>query len=341
MSGVQYIDNLDDFFHLLPVALYRTTPAGKLLAANQALAELLGFESTEELLLRGRDVESYYVEGSIRDGWIDEIENHGRVEELDFELTRSDGSTIWVRDTARVARDGQGEVLYFEGALVDVSEKIRLRHSQEEFIATVSHELRNPISVALGLSQEMADDYDSFGEDERRKMVEMIARESEEAAWLIEDLLVAYHDDRRALSFVPSSFPVNREIERIVSNIEPPVAFAAHEDLTVAADPGRTRQIIRNLVSNAVRYGGSRISVEIEAEDTRAVVRVCDDGDRIEDVVVETIFEPFGQERRKIIPNSIGLGLPVSRKLARLMGGDVQYSYEDNRSCFSLFLPLG
>lgn len=336
-----YIDNLDDFFHLLPVPLYRTSPEGELLAANQALAELLGFDSTEALLTQGRDVESYYLDRSIRDGWIDEIKNQGRVEELDFELTRSDGSTIWVRDTARVARGRNGEVLYFEGALVDVSEKIRLRRSQDEFIATVSHELRNPISVALGLSQEMADSYDSFEDDERRKMVELIARESEEAAWLIEDLLVAYHDERRELSLVPSAFPINREVDRIVSLAEPSVLVTAGAEVIVRADPGRTRQILRNLVSNAIRYGGEQVSVEIGVVDARAVVRVCDNGDPIEDVAVERIFEPFGQERRKAFPNSVGLGLPVSRKLARLMGGDVQYSFENKRSCFSLYLPLG
>ncbi len=338
---VPNVENLDDFFHLLPVALYRTSPDGELLAANQALAELLGFESTEELMTHGSNVADYYVDGSIRDGWIDEIEGHGRVEELDFELTRGDGSTIWVRDTARVARSAGGGVLYFEGALVDVSEKVRLRRSQEEFIATVSHELRNPISVALGLSQEMADAYESFNDEERRKMVELIARESEEAAWLIEDLLVAYHDGRRELSLVATVFSVQAEAERIVSMAQPPVEIVSEGDISVYADPGRTRQILRNLISNAHRYGGDEVTVEIAVEDSWAVITVCDSGDPIDGEFVGKIFEPFGQERRKTYPNSVGLGLPVSRKLARLMGGDVRYTHADNRSRFSLYLPCG
>ncbi len=335
------VENLDDFFHLLPVALYRTSPDGELLAANQALAEILGFESTDALMMHGSNVADYYVDGTIRGGWIDDIEGHGRVEELDFELTRGDGSTIWVRDTARVARNAEGGVLYFEGALVDVSEKVRLRQSQEEFIATVSHELRNPISVALGLSQEMSDAYESFDDDERRKMVELIARESEEAAWLIEDLLVAYHDERRELSLVPTVFPIRAEAERIGSMTEPSVGISSSSDVSVLADPGRTRQILRNLISNAHRYGGDEVTLEIDVEGTWAVITVCDNGQPIDEEIVERIFEPFGQERRNTYPNSIGLGLPVSRKLARLMGGDVRYSHADNRSRFSLYLPRG
>lgn len=335
------VDNLDDFFDLLPVALYRTAPDGRLLAANHALAELLGYESTSELLERGADVRTYYVDPSVRAGWIADIEGNGRVEELDFQLIRHDGTAIWVRDTARVARDIGGAVLYFEGALVDVSEKIQLLRSRDEFIATVSHELRNPISVALGLSKEMSDAYDSFEEEERRKMVDLIARESEEAAWLIEDLLVAHRDDQHDLSLAPSVFSVLREVERIASTTEPSVKVTEIRAATVYADPGRTRQILRNLISNAQRYGGSKIEVEIDLDGPWAVVRVCDDGEKIDEEMVAKIFEPFGQEQRRSHPNSVGIGLSVSRKLALLMGGSVEYSYQASRSCFSLRLPQG
>jgi PAS domain S-box-containing protein len=335
------VDNLDDFFHLLPVALYRTASDGRLFAANQALAELLGYESTSELMEQGVDVEAYYVDPSVRTRWVADIEGNGLVEELDFQLTRNDGTTIWVRDTARVARDADGNVLYFEGALVDVSDKIRLLRSRDEFIATVSHELRNPISVALGLSREMTDSYESFEETERRKMVELIARESEEAAWLIEDLLVAHRDEHRDLSLSPLAFAVKQEVDRIAGSIDPPVKVTEAVTTMVHADPGRTRQIVRNLISNAQRYGGANVEVEIGVEDSWAAVRVCDDGDRIDEDIVSKIFEPFGQDHRRSHPNSVGIGLSVSRKLARLMGGDVEYQYEANRSCFVLHLPQG
>lgn len=335
------VDNIDDFFNLLPVALYRTDISGRLLAGNRALADLLGLGSIDEVADVISDVRDFYIRPEVRSEWVSEIEDHGVVRELDIELARKDGRTVWVRDTARVTRDAEGNVLYFEGALVDVSDKIKLQRSRDEFIATVSHELRNPIAVVLGLSQEMDDDYDSFTEDERKKMVTLIARESEEAAWLIEDLLVAHHDDMGKLNLNPQSFLLMLEIEHVISVIPEEVDIDGPTDLIVSADPGRTRQILRNLLSNAFRYGGDQINIEVSAGKGRVSVLVCDNGAPIPDHVVSHIFEPFGQEGRKAQANSVGIGLSVSRKLARLMGGDVTYSHRNGWSCFSLELPAG
>lgn len=338
MPGVY---NLNDFFNLLPVPLYRTDVNGQLLAGNRALAELLGFESMDEVADSVGDVRDFYLVPELRSDWVAEIENHGVVRELDIELSRKDGTTVWVRDTARVARDADNNVLYFEGALVDVSEKIRLQRSRDEFIATVSHEIRNPIAVVLGLSQEMNDDYDSFSGEERRKMISLMAREAEEAAWLIEDLLVAHHDDMGKLNLSARPFPVFPEIEHIASVAAPDIEIVGPPDLVISADPGRTRQILRNLLSNALRYGGNTVRVAVAKAGDQVVVRVCDDGSLIPEHVVARIFEPFGQEGRKAQANSVGIGLSVSRKLARLMGGDVTYAHHDGWSCFTLELPSG
>jgi two-component system, sensor histidine kinase LadS len=335
------VARIDEFFAHLPVPLYRTDVAGRLLAANHALAQLLGFSSTQELLNAAPDVAGFYRDSGTREAWVTAIEDHGVVRELDFELLRRDGSTVWVRDTARVVRDGSGAVLYFEGALVDVSEKVKLQRSRDEFIATVSHELRNPISVVLGLSEEMKEDYDSFSEDERKRMIELIARESEEAAWLIEDLLVAYDDNRRDLSLDIQRFPILPEITRAAGISGDPIAVAGSDEAAVLADPGRTRQILRNLISNARRYGGPVIRVEVAATVDAVQIDVCDSGAPLDDAVIDLIFEPFAQEGRIAHSNSVGLGLSVSRKLARMMGGDVTYTYEAGWSCFRLVLPAG
>jgi PAS domain S-box-containing protein len=335
------VDNLDDFFNSLPVPLYRSDVEGRLLAGNQALANLLGFASIEELRAEVHTVRDFYRDPAVRSTWLSAIESHGVVRELDIELLRLDGSSIWVRDTARVARDESGTVLYFEGALVDVSEKIRLQRLRDEFIATVSHELRNPIAVVLGLSGEMNDDYESFSGEERRKMIEMIARESAEAAWLIEDLLVAHHDDMSKLNLDPRPFAVYPEVEHIASVTGVIFEIDGPGDATVMADPGRTRQILRNLLSNARRYGGDVVRVVFETQPDTVLISICDNGGPIRPELIERIFEPFGQAGEKMQSGSVGIGLSVSRKLARLMGGDVSYRHDSNWSCFTVELPAG
>lgn len=334
------IDELSGFFKRMPVALYRSRPDGQLLAANPALASLLGFDSVQELTSYLETVETVYVDPAERARWIEEISVAGVIHDFDVELRRPDGTTVWVRDSARAIRDEKGEVLFFEGSLIDVTDKVNAQKAKDDFIATVSHELRNPIAVMLGLGDELANNYDSFSDIERRDMAQLIARQAEDAGWLIEDLLVAYRDDVSQVSVVSKDFDAVKAIERVLEVVDYPIDVRIINGPTdIHADPRRTRQILRNLVSNAMRYGGERIRVKVSKVGDRLEIRVQDSGDPIPDSDVERIFKPYERARGRQHAKSVGLGLSVARRLARLMEGDLTYRYEDGWSTFLLSLP--
>ena len=108
--------------------------------------------------------------------------------------------------------------------------------------------------------------------------------------------------------------------------------------VTAVADPTRVRQIVRNLVTNALRYGGPVIWVSAGCEDDRAFIRVHDNGPGIPPDRHDQIFEPYESVHRSVgMPGSVGLGLTISRKRARLMGGDLTYRIADG-SLFELTL---
>jgi len=111
------------------------------------------------------------------------------------------------------------------------------------------------------------------------------------------------------------------------------------EPTSTYADPRRTRQILRNLVSNALRYGGDEVAIQIEPIGDRVELRVCDSGPPIQAHEVERVFRPFEIGTGSQHPKSVGLGLSVARKLARLMDGDLTYRYQSGRSTFVLSLP--
>jgi signal transduction histidine kinase len=105
------------------------------------------------------------------------------------------------------------------------------------------------------------------------------------------------------------------------------------------ADPLRLRQIVRNLLTNARRYGGPQVLIEAGRGPMGTYLRVCDDGAGIPVADREKVFEPYTRVGGDdAMPGSIGLGLPVSRRLARLMGGDLIYRFEQG-SVFELTLP--
>ena len=105
------------------------------------------------------------------------------------------------------------------------------------------------------------------------------------------------------------------------------------------ADPTRLRQILRNLLTNAVRYGGETIWVELDEQPGSVVIAICDDGEGVPAEHASDIFEPYvsahGDRSR---PQALGLGLAISRRLARLMDGDVTYERVDGVTRFRLSL---
>ena len=335
MSG---IESLGAFFSLLPVPLYRSAPDGTLLAGNEALASLLGYPGAEQMLAERDMVHSYFADPDARDRWVDAIEEAGVVYEFDVELLRRDGTSIWVRDTARAVHDEAGDVVHFEGSLVDVTDRIVLQRSKEIFVATVSHELRHPISVILGMGHELDARYDSFSEGERREMISLIAREADEASWLIEDLLVAQHSDSDQISTGIELFRVLPEIERVVDVLDADVTVVCPPSTRVLGDPGRTRQIIRNLLSNATRYGGDSIQLVVRTEGNVVLIEISDSGGPIPAEYLEKIFLPFGTVPGTIHPRSVGLGLTVCRRLAEAMGGTLSYEHQSGWSTFRLGL---
>jgi len=331
---------LGDLFSRVPVALYRTDEAGDLLIANQALVTLLGYESLESLRSSLTSVSSVYVNPSDRERWIRKMDEKGLVFDFDVEFKRADGTTIWVQDTARAIKDENGDLMYYEGALIDVSDKVAATKERDQFLATVSHELRNPITAVLGLGRELADRYSDFDEADRREISEMIARQAEDASWLIEDLLVAYRGDVSEVSISPEDFDITDTTTQILEVAPIDVELEAPtEPAFVRADPRRSRQIIRNLVNNAINHGGDEIVVRVEHDDGSVKVRVCDNGDPISDEDVRQIFQAFKTGSRSSHPSSVGLGLPVARQLAKLMGGDVTYQHQNGNSVFTLRLP--
>jgi PAS domain S-box-containing protein len=333
-------DELSNLFGRIPVALYRTAPDGRLLAGNDALAALLGFSDTAEMGRALAEVADVYVDPGQRRRWLEEIAASGVVRDFDVELRRSDESRIWVQDTARAIRDESGEIVFYEGALIDVTEKVLARKARDEFLATVSHELRNPIAVMLGMGEELAQNFDSFSDEDRRDMVHLIARQAEDAAWLIDDLLIAYREDLSQLSLESEVFDVVKETERVLEVIDHPIeVVASGEESLVLGDPRRMRQIVRNLVSNALRYGGEEIQIRIEGSGRVVEICVCDNGPEISETDLARIFEPYARGSARANSNAVGLGLPVARRLARVMSGDLQHRREHGFTCFVLTLP--
>jgi PAS domain S-box-containing protein len=220
---------------------------------------------------------------------------------------------------------------------------IELMRSKDEFIASVSHELRTPLTVVAGLALELEQRWQTFSDGELSEFITLIASESREMGDLIEDLLVAARADIGEVPVYPDLVDLRVCVDQVVASCS--LADRARisvsgEGINGNVDPVRFRQIVRNLVTNAIRYGGTRIHVTVGDEHGRALVSVFDDGSGIAVGDRDRIFAAYGRAHdRQGVPGSVGLGLTVSRKLTELMDGSISYRY-NRGSYFELQFPL-
>lgn len=218
-----------------------------------------------------------------------------------------------------------------------------LVRSKDRFIASVSHELRTPLAAVLGFADELKRHAASFQPDELTEILELIADQSQDMTDMVEDLLVAARADIGTISIRAQEVFLRSQAESAIAGL----GREAIERVEVIggpgrawADPTRTRQIIRNLLTNAIRYGGEKITVLASNDDQQTTLGVRDDGPGLPKSEWERIFEPYERAHdRPSQPASIGLGLTVSRQLARLMGGELSYRAEAAGSVFELALP--
>jgi signal transduction histidine kinase len=220
-----------------------------------------------------------------------------------------------------------------------------LVRSKDEFVASVSHELRTPLSAVLGFAQILRDDGHSLTAAERLELTNTIANEANDIAGIVEDLLVAARSEIGALHVTRVPVDLRANVAQVVEVMSPTsqesIQIGLHSpSLRAVGDPVRVRQIIRNLLSNAIRYGGDRIMVDMVALDGTVLLAVSDNGPGIPFSEQDRIFEAYeiahdpGSQ-----PSSVGLGLAVARRLARLMSGDLTYERTGNISVFELQLP--
>lgn len=227
--------------------------------------------------------------------------------------------------------------------LIGELESLRVR-----FLGGVAHDLRNPLTAVTGAAAVLHEAGADLTDAETAEMIDIILGQTAEANRMVGDLLASARLDASSLDLETQTIDLTQLIEETVvvmstAGVGGDVEFVSPDrPVLVCADPMRIRQVIQNLVSNAVRYGGDHLQVRIENGEGTVAVQVVDDGPGIAEDERESVFAPFtrasGAGRQEA---AVGLGLSVALKLARLMGGDLTYDRVDGESVFELTIPTG
>ncbi|HEY4394157.1 MAG TPA: ATP-binding protein [Polyangia bacterium] len=234
----------------------------------------------------------------------------------------------------------------------------RSRHSEEvdrlknAFIANMSHEIRTPLNSVLALTQLLREGVAGPLTVDQRKYLQVIERNGQALLHLINDVLDLSRIEAGHLEMDAQNVDLGAHLEAVTSALAP-LAAAKNLDLVVKlpsslaparADPDRVRQILTNLVGNAIKFtdDGGQVLVCAEDHPESVAVIVIDTGVGIPEGQQEKIFQEFYQVDSTLArrQGGTGLGLAIARRLARLMGGDITVESVLRRgSRFSLTLP--
>ncbi|MGH3011882.1 MAG: ATP-binding protein [Gaiellaceae bacterium] len=252
---------------------------------------------------------------------------------------------LWVSLSAVQFPDG---TVY---ALRDLTEERGIEKLKSEFVATVSHELRTPLAAVYGAAMTLRRNDVELDEGHRGRLLAVIAGESDRLARIVDQVLAASRLDSGAFAFSVEHCepgPLALEVVEAARAHAPSdivIAIASGNNLpAVAADPDMLRQVLANLVENAVKFSpsGGRVKVSLEGHEGRVVFAVRDEGLGIPPGEQERIFEKFF----RLDPNltrgvgGTGLGLYICRELIRRMGGGIWVaSSEGEGSTFFFEIP--
>ena len=219
---------------------------------------------------------------------------------------------------------------------------MELAQAKDRFIATVSHELRTPLAAVVGFAGELAHNPGNHSTEDLAEMAELIFTQAQELTHLVDDLLTSERAASGNLTVHPKAIALLEECQDLVGSTSGVYDVEIKGDEVAAfADSLRTRQILRNLLTNAVRYGGDLIEAEVAEVDGKASVVIRDNGEGVTDLDADRIFDPYARTLgSNTTPDSVGLGLSVARQLARLMDGDLAYRHTGAWTEFELTLPL-
>jgi Amt family ammonium transporter len=351
--------------------IFQTTLDGRYLSVNPALARIYGYDSPETLIAGLRNISrQLYVDPDRRRQFRQALESHETVLNFESRVYRADGSIIWISENARVVRDARGTPQYYEGTVVDISERreqeamLQAAHEKAEqanraksaFLANMSHEIRTPMTAILGyadllLEQELAPPC--------VEMIGIIKRNGDHLLEIINSILdlSKIEAGRLALETLPcdpcamvAELASFMRVRAASKRLELEVEFRGAVPRQITTDPTRLRQILINLIGNAIKFtdrGHVRVTMSLVNQNAASCAlqfEILDTGIGITAAELARVFEPFTQADVSTtrLFGGTGLGLSICRRLADILGGTLTATSTPGQgSRFVLTIPTG
>lgn len=331
--------------------IYQISADGRFIAANMALAEILGYGTPSELMNEVSDIGGQlYLRPNERAEFVQKLLFEGRVSGNEAEVKRRDGKTIWILQNARVVRNEKGSVDYYEGSVWDVTERKEAEEAMRyariqaeissrtrmEFLANMSHELRTPLNAVIGFSEIIKDEV--MGQIEIKVYKEYAQDIYDSGNYLlkiISEILEVSKIETGNRELNQSNFKLMKAVKACMTIMMNRIDQAGvevkvdlPEDLPeLLAEELGFKQIMLNLIGNAIKFTpqGGKVRVTASVEKTGEMyIDIIDSGIGMTPEEIKKAMTPFGKVDTTFsgMKAGTGLGLTIVESLVRLHGGE-------------------
>jgi PAS domain S-box-containing protein len=343
--------------------IFQTTPEGRYMSVNPALARIFGYDSSEEMINYVVDVErQVYANPDQRKEYLRLLDEKGTVEDYELQMHRKDGSIVWISANTRAVRNDAGNLLYYEGFVTDITDRKEaeaalkehmakleeINRELESFSYSISHDLRSPLRAIDGYARMLLRKHaHEFDEDSMRKF-NYLRSNAQMMGKLIDDILTLSRLGRAKMSIIELDMDgIIRDVWKELQTINP----ERDMNLTIQPMPAgygdRTliKQVYANLLANAVKFTKYKNPAQIEAggytDGDSHIYFIKDNGVGFDMAYYDKLFGIFHRLHSSPDFEGTGVGLATIQRIILRHDGRVWAEGKvDEGATFYFTLPL-
>lgn len=349
-------ENVQDVF-------YQTDLTGIIHEISPSIKHFSEFNRDE---LIGKSVENIYYNLDDRIGLIDSLMKNGEIRDHELILKTKDGNIKYVSINARLVSDSYGIPNRIDGALRDITERkqaeaeVKLKNDQllianadkDRFISILAHDLRTPFSVLLGLSDLLKENIRVYDIDKIEQFIDQICIFTKNTYELFEDILMWAQSQSNRLPFMPNEINFSAIFKEVYNILNPSaeaknisINYLETKEIPLYADSNMVKTILRNLISNAIKFTRpfGRIDIKTNFNDLNVLISVTDNGVGIDRESQNKLFDISQIHTKTGTANEMGtgLGLVLCKDFVEKHGGKIWVESEIGKgSEFKFSLPL-
>ncbi|MDQ3584443.1 MAG: PAS domain S-box protein [Acidobacteriota bacterium] len=361
-------------FESAVVGIYQTTPDGQYLTANPMLARMFGYDSPAEIMreVTGNHLEQqFYVQPGRREEFARRLREDGVVTAFESEIYRRDGSTTWISEHTLALRDTTGQLIGYQGTTTDIADRkraeeelrsyaVQLQQSNRElqdFAFVASHDLQEPLRKVQAFGDRLKSKYGDGLNADGRDYLERMQSAAGRMQTLINDLLTFSRVTTKAQPFTPVN--LNLIAREVLSDLEVKIeetgaTINLGELPTIDADPVQMRQLMQNLIGNALKFRRADeaplikiqcLTHDHDDDDSTPPgccrISVADNGIGFDEKYLDRIFTVFQRLHGRSEYEGSGVGLAICRKIVERHGGQLTARSQPGAGAHFIFtLPI-